>query len=209
MCIYDFNGDNFDHSEPGFIRGGIVSFGASEATPIGLSRTAPPSVPGWGSEYKRWVVEGAQSIAGCLMQLEVLPYEDNFLDLDPEVTDPDGVPVIRVTFDIKENEYAAAEYFLPRFEEIFREMGAAEAWSTPVAAMPILSHAYGGTRAGDDPATSVVDRNCLAHEVPNLAVLGASCFPSTAGYNPTETVEAWAWMAAEYIAQHFDDIANG
>src|SRR5690606_9525987 len=100
------------------------------------------------------------------------------------------------------------EYIGARITEILEGMGAEATWETPISTMAINSHAYGGTRAGDDPAVSVVDRHCLAHEVPNLAILGASTFPSTSGYNPTETLQAWAWMSAEYIAENFDSISG-
>lgn len=203
----DFNGDNFDHTDLGFIRGGIVAAGMGEASPIGASRSLPPGVPAWGAEYKRWLHENALSVGGFGIQLEVLPYEDNFLDLDPEATDEDGVPVVRVTFEIKDNERAAGAWIQERCEEILREMGAETTWSVPVDTLAINSHAYGGTRAGDDPATSVVDANMLTHEVPNLAVFGASSFPSTGGYNPTQTVQAWSWRAAEYIAENFDTLS--
>lgn len=169
--IDDFNGDNFDDTGLGFIRGGVLAAGMAEASPIGISRNVPPGMPTWGSEYQRWLHDNALSIGTFGLQLEVLPYEDNFMDLDPEATDPDGVPVIRVTFEIKDNERAAGEYIIGKAEEILKEMGAEQ--------------------------TSVVDRYCLAHEVPNLAILGASSFPSTTGYNPTQTVQACAWYATE------------
>lgn len=60
---------------------------------------------------------------------------------------------------------------------------------------------------GADPATSVVNQYSLAHEAPNLAVLGGSTFCSTTGYNPTETIEALAWYSADHIAQNFSKIA--
>ena len=59
-------------------------------------------------------------------------------------------------------------------------------------------HCYGGTRMGDDPATSVVDAHGFAHEVPNLAVLGASVFPTTGGPQPDADVQALAWRTATH-----------
>ena len=73
--------------------------------------------------------------------------------------------------------------------------------------IPINSHAYGGTRMGDDPATSVVDKYGLSHEASNLMVLGGSDWCSTTGYNPTESIYAHAWFAADYLAQNFQSIA--
>ena len=60
----------------------------------------------WGSGWKAWLEENADSVAGVGAQLEVLSYEGNFLDLDPAVRDPLGRPVIRVTFDSSDNESA-------------------------------------------------------------------------------------------------------
>jgi choline dehydrogenase-like flavoprotein len=68
-------------------------------------------------------------------------------------------------------------------------------------------HSYGGTRMGDDPATSVVNKYGLSHEAPNLLVLGGSTFPTSSGYNPTQTIEAHAWLAAEYLAKNLASIA--
>lgn len=208
-CIDDFNADNFDHTGLGFIRGGLVQASMSESSPIGQSAAVPPSQATWGSEYKRWVQEGSASVASLFSQFEVLPYENNYLDLDPEVTDREGVPVIRITYDLKEDEKRRWDYMRPRMEEILREMGATETWSADVEALPMTAHDVGGARAGNEPDTSVVDRHLLSHEVPNLAIMGGAAFPSlTAGFNPTQTIQAWAWFTAEHIAENFDSIAN-
>ena len=206
--IDDFNGDNFDHTGLGFIRGASIQARNQEVYPIVAAKRLAPGVPTWGSGYKRWVSDHAQSVGSSLAQLEVLPYEGNFLDLDSTKKDPMGVPIVRVTFDIGDNERTAFAFLKPKIDEILREMGATETWGADnIAPAPINTHLYGGTRFGDDPATSVVDRYCLSHEAPNLAILGGSVFPSTAGYNPTQTIQAVAWRAAEHIAKNFQRIA--
>lgn len=206
-AIDDLNGDNFDHTGLGFLRGAITTIGSNESAPIGASRTLPPGVPGWGSAYKQWLHENANSVGNAGGQLEVLPTEYNFLDLDPDVTDDLGVPVIRVTFDLSDNEYRANEYLSQKYDEILKAMGATETWSGPLFNIPINTHSYGGTRMGDSPETSVVNQYSLAHDVPNLAVLGGSTFANTSGYNPTETIQALAWYSAEHIAANFQEIA--
>jgi gluconate 2-dehydrogenase alpha chain len=207
ISMDDFNGDNFDHTELGFIRGALISCGA-ESLPIGQSRAVPPGAPQWGSAYKAYLNENAQAIGAVSAQVEILPYEGNFIDLDPDVTDPSGMPVARLTFSHRENEELLGAYITERLEEILKEMGAAETWSFPMGTFPINTHAYGGTRMGDDPATSVVDRYSIAHESPNLVVLGGSTFPNTTGYNPTETIQALAWFAADNLARNFQTIAG-
>src|SRR5947209_3499411 len=88
-----------------------------------------------------------------------------------------------------------------KLTEILKAMGATKTWFgfPPGIPIPINTHAYGGTRIGDDPTRSVVNEFCISHEVSNLAVMGGSCFPGTTGYNPTETIEALSWRATETI----------
>jgi len=203
----DLNGDNFDHKGLGFIRGATIQAG-NGTLPIASSSSIPPNVPGWGSAYKRWLHENAQSVGSVLAQQETLPYETNYIDLDPTKKDPLGVPVVRLTYDFGVNEKRAGAYMANKMTEILKAMGAVQTWpSFPPIPIPINTHAYGGTRMGDDPSMSVVNKYSLAHEVPNLAILGGSTFCSTTGYNPTETIEALAWYAADNIAQNFNKIA--
>jgi gluconate 2-dehydrogenase alpha chain len=208
IAMVDLNGDHFDHTGLGLIRGAVV-FASNGNLPIGQSRAIPPGVPRWGSAYKRWIHDNGDSVGSVFAQVEPLPYTSNFLDLDPKVKDPLGIPVVRVTYSFGENEDKATTFIDKKLAELIKAIGATETWPgfparTPV---PINSHAYGGTRMGDDPATSVVDTYGLAHEAPNLMILGGSTFPASSGYNPTETIEALAWLSADYLASHLDEIA--
>jgi len=208
VAMDDFNGDNFDHTGLGFIRGAIANVAMSESTPIGRSNMLPPGQAGWGASYKKFIKENGNSITSLSTQLEVLPYDANFLDLDPDVTDDLGVPKIRLTFNLYDNEHTANAYINPKLEDVLKAMGASQTWSYPDPAnIPVNSHAYGGTRMGDDPANSVVDKYGISHEASNLVVLGGSTWCSTTGYNPTETIYAHSWFAADYLAKNFQKIA--
>lgn len=208
VCIDDFNGDNFDHKDLGFIQGALVSAAQGESTPISRSASMPPGQKAWGADYKKYLVENLGSVANCGTQLEVLPYDANFLDLDPDTTDDLGMPRIRITFDVYDNEKKANTYINKKLEEVMSAMGAKQTWSYPgPAPIPVNSHAYGGTRMGDDPAVSVVNKYGISHEAPNLVVLGGSDWCSTTGYNPTETIYAHSWFAADYLAKNFQSIA--
>jgi gluconate 2-dehydrogenase alpha chain len=208
VAMDDLNGDHFDHTGLGFIRGAVIFAGNSEL-PIGKSRGLAPGVPQWGAAYKRWVHENADSVGSAFAQVEPLPYEDVFLDLDPKKTDPLGVPVLRVTYDTKENEINAARFMDNKLAELLTAMGASVTWPNYPAGtpLPINTHAYGGTRMGDEPAASVVNKYGLSHEAPNLMILGGSTFPGSSGYNPTETIQAHAWYAADYLAGNLNTIA--
>jgi gluconate 2-dehydrogenase alpha chain len=208
VAMDDFNGDNFDHEGLGFIRGAVL-FASNGDLPIAKSRSLAPGTPAWGSEYKRWIHENADSAGQIFAQVEPQPYENNFLDLDPDVKDPMGVPVVRVTYSLGENEINAAMYINERIVEMLEAAGATETWPSYPAdlPLPINSHAYGGTRMANDESGGVVDKYGLAFEAPNLMVLGGSTFPGSSGYNPTETLQAHAWYAAEYLAENFQSIA--
>lgn len=208
VCIDDFNGDNFDHKDLGFIQGALVSAAQGESTPISRSALMPPDQKGWGGDYKKYLVENLGSIANCGTQLEVLPYDANFLDLDPDTTDDLGMPRIRITFDVYDNEKKANTYINKKLEEVMSSMGAKQTWAYPgPAPIPVNSHAYGGTRMGSDPSMSVVDKYGISHEASNLVILGGSDWCSTTGYNPTETIYAHSWFAADNLAKNFQSIA--
>ena len=117
------------------------------------------------------------------------------------------MPIPRLTISLYDNENLANAYINAKLEEALKSMGASMTWSWPPANIPINSHAYGGTRMGDDPATSVTNKYGQVHESQNLIVLGGSNWPSTTGYNPTQSIYAHSWFAADYIAQNFDSIA--
>jgi len=69
------------------------------------------------------------------------------------------------------------------------------------------THAYGGTRMGDNPETNVVNRWGFSHEAPNLGILGASVMGTSGARNPTLTAQALAWRTAEYLARNWKKIA--
>jgi gluconate 2-dehydrogenase alpha chain len=205
VVMDDLNGDNFDHRGLGFIRGANAAV-VSENRPIGQSSTLPPDVPLWGSAYKRWLHENANSVGAMMIQMDVLPYEANFLDLDPVKKDDLGVPVVRITFDVYENEKRMAAYIAPKLAEVLKHGGATKTWGGEILLPPVASHAYGGATMGEDPASSVVNQFSISHEVPNLAILGGATFVSTGGYNPTTTIQALTWYGSEYIAKNFGTI---
>ena len=80
----------------------------------------------WGSAWKRFIREHSDRSHGAYIQKTTLPYEDNYLDLDPTVTDPLGLPVIRITGQFKDNERAIAAFMQEKMEDWYREAGAVE-----------------------------------------------------------------------------------
>jgi gluconate 2-dehydrogenase alpha chain len=206
-AVDDFNADNFDHTGLGFIGGSLLQ-APMEKKLLNFVRATPPGVPRWGSAWKAWLAHNLRSVAMVWIQAEQLAYETNMLDLDPVVRDRRGRPVIRATYDFGANEQRLIAYLRDNAETWLHSAGASETWHTPAEPIAVSSHAYGGTRLGHDPETSVLDAWCMAHGAPNLGVLGASCFPTTGGVNPTETVEAMAWRTADHIVDRWSTIGE-
>jgi gluconate 2-dehydrogenase alpha chain len=90
----------------------------------------------------------------------------------------------------------------------FMEAGAIAVERGPAGSVGPSTHAYGGTRMGDNAATNVVDRWGFSHEVPNLGVLGGSVMGTSGAHNPTLTAQALAWRTADRLASAWASIAN-
>jgi gluconate 2-dehydrogenase alpha chain len=207
-CVDDWNDDNFDHTGLGFIGGGMLTAIQEERPLTLISQPPPPGIPRWGSAWKAWVVQQAQSTAKVSAELWNLPYESNWMDLDPVVKDPYGVPVVRVTHRTGDNERRGAAFLDDKLRAWLEAAGAAKTW--PLDHIRLESrHPFGGTRMGHDPARSVADRYGFSHEVPNLGVLGASNFPTTGGHNPTLTVQALSWLTAQHLVDEWTVRSRG
>jgi gluconate 2-dehydrogenase alpha chain len=207
VAIDEWADDNFDHAGLDFIGGGNLWI-YSDRRPIeAASMSTFGRAPRWGSEWKAFVKENADRWCNSYLQKTTLPYADNYLDLHPTIKDPLGFPVCRITADHKDNEQRVAAFAQDKMEQWFREAGAIATVRQPVGTMGVSTHAYGGTRMGDNAATNVVDRHGFAHEVPNLGVLGASVMGTSGARNPTLTAQALAWRTAEHLANSWSTIA--
>jgi gluconate 2-dehydrogenase alpha chain len=208
VTVDEFADDNFDHAGLGFIGGATIQVN-TEKHPIGAAAmNTYGRAPQWGSKWKAFVRENAGRWVSSYIQSNTFPYENTYLDLDPDVNDPLGDPVCRITSGPKENEPRQALYAGQKMEEWFRAAGAIEVTKAQGGGGPALTtHAFGGTRMGNNPETNVVDRWGFSHEAPNLGVLGASVFGTAGARNPTLTVQALAWRTAEHLARNWRSIA--
>jgi gluconate 2-dehydrogenase alpha chain len=209
VAVDDWADDNFDHAAVDFIGGGNL-WAMSDNRPISAANSGTfGRSRGWGSDWKRFIHENADRSHGFYIQKTTLPYEDNFLDLDPTVRDPLGFPVIRITGQYKENELRIADFMQDKAEQWYREAGAIEVSRGGLGnQMGATTHAYGGTRMGDDRETNVLDRWGFSHEAPNVGVLGASVMGTSGARNPTLTVQALAWRTAEHLVESWSSISQ-
>jgi gluconate 2-dehydrogenase alpha chain len=198
----DFIAADFDSASHGFV-GGATPNVENQQLPIQISREGlPPDVPSWGKGYKDHLREW-QHVCAVRLQPESLSYETDFLDLDPYYRDRSGLglPLVRITCDLRENERRLADWMEAKGEEILVAMGATKTWRGPRFRGVCSSHDLGGCRMGEDPATSVVDPELRVHDTPGLYVFSGAVFPTCPGVNPTLTMWALCYRAAERLVE--------
>jgi gluconate 2-dehydrogenase alpha chain len=207
VAIDEFNGDNFDHTGLGFIGGGNMAFGQGGGGPL-ESQPTPPGTPRWGSAWKKAVAKYYNRSFGFGVQMGVQSYRGHYLDLDPTYKDAFGNPLLRMTFDWGPNELKASEWLKPVLEKIAKAINPTQyvigGLSGHYSSVPYQStHNTGGAVMGADPATSVVNTWLQSWDVPNVFSASAACFPQNGGYNPTGTVGALAYRAADAIVNKY------
>jgi gluconate 2-dehydrogenase alpha chain len=212
VAIDNWADDNFDHSGLDFVGGGNL-YVYTERRPMAAVNGVQAWMqvgPNWGSKWKAFVKENADRWNVAYLQKTTLPYEDNYLDLDPVVKDPLGFPVIRITAEYKDNERKIGTFIAEKMRQWYMAAGASRVNGDGNVAggMFASTHAYGGTRMGDNPETNVVDRWGFSHEAPNLGILGGSVMGTSGARNPTQTLQALAWRTAERLVKDWKNIAS-
>lgn len=178
-------------------RGYARSFGAQFNYQNRRSAGWAKTLPGFGAEYKASVKAAYPAFLQFTPYGEMLPNAGSFVDLDRDRTDKYGLPLARRHVRWADND---EKLFNDMVRWSLRILETAGAKILTVPAGPATNHELGGCRMGDDPRTSVVDRDCRTHDVPNLYVVDGSVFPSASEKNPTHTIMALAARAAEHIA---------
>ncbi|MEJ8544256.1 GMC family oxidoreductase [Brevibacillus borstelensis] len=206
MTLDDYNGDNFDHSDLKFLHGASISFSQTGQRPI-ANNPVPSGTPNWGREYKAASLKYFNRALGVGAHGASMPFRHHFLDLDPTYRDVFGDPLMRITFDFEEQDRQLAAFTADKCGQILKEMGATHIDVRrelgPYDITPYQStHNTGGVIMGASPDTSAVNNYLQMWDVENLFVVGASAFPHNSGYNPTDTVGALAYRAAEGIAKY-------
>jgi len=188
--IDEWNNDNFDHSGLGFFGGGHIFNNLTNGRPI-LSRLLPPGTPAWGSAWKQANADWYAHAFVIAVNGSCYAHRENFLDLDPTYRDVYGAPLLRVTFDWRDNEQRMSEYTTGKALELAKASGATIVGPAAPRKSPYDTRAYqtthitGGTPMGADPKASAVSPHLQHWDAQNLFVVGASTYPQNSGYNPT------------------------
>ncbi|MFF2483417.1 GMC family oxidoreductase [Paenibacillus sp. NPDC058071] len=206
--IDEFNGDNFDHSSLEFLHGANIRFTQTGARPISNNPT-PKGTPNWGAQFKQQSIKYANRVVNVGVQGSSMPFRHHFLDLDPVYKDAFGDPLMRLTYEFEEQDRNLVKFMAEKTKSIAEAMKPSFVETskaiTSYSIVPYQStHNTGGAIMGSDPSTSAVNNYMQMWDADNVFVIGASAFPHNSGYNPTATVGALSYRAAEGILKYLE-----
>jgi choline dehydrogenase-like flavoprotein len=187
----------------GFYGGGGMD-GRFDFYPAGFAlHGMPPDAPKWGAGYKKLLGEYYTHTMTVLAHTSSLPQLRSSISLDPEAKDAWGLPATRVTYDFHPDDVATMKWMLTKQVEVLEAAGAKKVWTTGIGLEDMLPsrHLMGTCRMGNDPRQSVVDRNNRAHDVANLIIADGSSFVTSARQQPTATIQALAYRAADLAVE--------
>ncbi len=152
----------------------------------------------WGAGHHDAYRKLHNRIAGMVAICEDLPEEHNSVTLDPSIKDAHGIPAPKMTYSISDNSQKMLDFAVARATETLRAAGATDV----IIESPLASggwHLMGTARMGKDPQKSVVNEWGRSHDVKNLFIVDGSIFVTSAGVNPTRTIQTLALYITDQI----------
>ena len=181
-------------NEENFIRGYAYDFSTGGSPD-------PKYIPLYGEELEKAMASYRGAGVSVTIMGEVLPRYENFVALDPKVTDAWGIPVLHIQAKYGDNEQKMCKHAMDTFEELCRSAGFEILAKHDQAFPPGYSiHELGTCRMGDDPKKSVLNKWNQSHDIKNLLVVDGSSFVTGGSQNPTLTILALALRASEHLA---------
>jgi len=185
----------------GFYGGGGIDARMTQGAILFSLFGLPPDLPSWGAGYPRALREHFTHTVELAGHTTSLAVEANSITLDPAVKDKWGRPALRVTYRDHPDDLKTMQFLQDRTKQLLDAAGAQRIWDLPVQPSTLGAHLLGTCRMGNDPQRSVVDRYHRAHDVRNLFICDGSSFVTSGRGQPTMTIQALAFRAAEHIAR--------
>ncbi|MGC2829286.1 MAG: GMC family oxidoreductase [Candidatus Acidiferrum sp.] len=191
-----------------FPRGYHIEFGGGREMPgIGEFDDLLHEEEGYGLALKRRARETYGIGIGLSGRGEMIPNADTYCEIDPNVVDKWGIPVLRFHFKWSDYELRQAQDMQETFRAIIEAAGGEYKTKTSIHGQyPFgiteggkIIHEVGTARMGADPKTSVLNGFCQAHDVKNLFVTDGAPLVTNPDKNPTLTIMALAWRASEHL----------
>ena len=195
--LHDFY--ELDPQKVGFYGGGGLD-ARFDMTPIGIAMNGlPPGTPRWGKQFKSALANNFTRTFEVFGHGTSLPVENNSFSLDPDLKDAWGLPALRLTYKDHPDDLKLAHWLADRSMELLDAAGARQKWSFPIDEQQLGFHLLGTCRMGNDPKTSVINPDHRTHDVKNLFLCDGSSLVTSGRGQPTMTIEALAFRAADRI----------
>ena len=189
----------------GFVRGySLQMTRTGGAAGQALAAAAHGRVP-WGPGHHEAYANVFNHTAGMVGITEDLPDEANTVTLDSGLTDSNGIPAPKITYELSENSHRMLAHAEERGHEVLKAAGATDTYSDHLIEQAGW-HLMGTARMGSDPKASVVNEWGRSHDVKNLFVIDGSIFVTAAGVNPTSTIQALALYIADSIKRNVGNL---
>jgi choline dehydrogenase-like flavoprotein len=159
----------------------------------------PPGTPRWGQNFKSALEHNFTRSLEIFAHGTSLPVEDNSFSLDDDVKDAWGLPALRMTYKDHPDDIKLATWLSQRSMELLEAAGARQKWTFPVSEQTFAVHLLGTCRMGNDAKTSVINPDHQTHDVKNLFLCDGSSLVTSGRGQPTMTIEALAFRAADRI----------
>ncbi len=173
-----------------------------DITPVNFGVSGlPPGSPRWGSDFKKMLRQNYTRTMEIFCHGTSLPVESNNFTLDPDVKDAWGLPALRMTYQDHPNDLRFMQWMADRGMEILDAAGAKTKWHAPIESIKFQVHLLGTCRMGKDPKTSVIGTDHRTHDVPNLFLCDGSSLVTSGRGQPTMTIQALAFRAADQIRE--------
>ena len=191
-----------------FPRGYHIELGGGREMPrAGMFDHVCEDFEGYGASLKATCRKRYGTTIGFSGRGEMVPNPYSFCELDPEVVDQFGIPVLRFHFKWSDYELRQAKDMQHTFRAIVEAAGGQYTTSTesdgpyPFGIQPggKIIHEVGTARMGANPKTSVLNGYCQAHDVENLFVTDGAPLVTNPVKNPTLTIMALSWRASEHL----------
>jgi len=127
-----------------------------------------------------------------------LPTDDCYVELDEKEVDKWGDLVAKVRVGFHPHDIKIAKYLAVKGERILERIGAKNI-STGISGEPSPNLVVGGCRFGENPNTSVLDKNCKVHSSKNLYVTDGSFMPTGGSVPHTWTIYANSFRVADHL----------
>jgi len=155
--------------------------------------------PGFGNTFKERLRQPVNTVS-IDATAEVLPRMENYVEIDPNLVDTYGIPVLHIHMTHGDNELALLRDARDSAVEMLTAAGAKNVKPAFHPTGPGgIRHEVGVARMGTDPKKSVLNQFQQSHDIKNLFVMDAAAYPSNPCENPTLTLMALCVRSTDYL----------